>query len=404
MNLIKQAAAYIFSPFSAAENEIRALHGLRALSILGIIVYHAWHVASNTHLTWMPEIIGRFLPNLTTTVNLFFMLSGYLITSGLLHEWKKKGSIDFRIFFLKRTFRIFPSYYILVFFMIFFVGAQIRIIEGLPEPTADQQRMLADMQATYANRIWDLLYLSNFVQGRLVEHGWTLSIEEQYYLVFPLLASLLIFRLERKHRLYFLLALYFIPLCSRLYYLYVSVTPDSAFKVYYYSHTRFDSILVGVLIAVFIHDWRDLYNRLMDHHAGKLAIASVLLYALRHLWNINEANYENALGYNFADLSYGGMILVGIHGKTWLAKALSIRPLIPVAKVSYSMYLWHMLLTGVAFSKNYRIGEPITPFLLSLITVSAIVYSFLMAWFMYVVVEAPFMKLRDRVLRRFREA
>lgn len=142
----------------------------------------------------------------------------------------------------------------------------------------------------------------------------------------------------------------------------------------------------------------------MDHYAGRLAIASVLLYALRHLLNIDKANYENAPGYNFADLSYAGMILVGIHGKTWLAKALSIKPLIPVAKVSYSMYLGRMLLTGVACSKSYRTGEPITPFLLSKITVSAIIYSFLMAWFMYVVVEAPFMKLRDLVLRRFREA
>ncbi len=399
MNQIKRAMSYLFSPFASAENEIPALHGLRALSVLGIIVYHAWYISADLTAVWMPDIVARFLTNLTTTVNLFFMLSGYLITAGLLREWEKNGRIDFRNFYTKRTLRIFPSYYLLVFFMIYFVGTQIKFMTGLPELTPDQQRMLAGMQRTYDNRIWDLVYLSNFVEKRLVEHGWTLSIEEQYYLVFPFLASFFIFRLNRTHRLYALIVLYFIPLLCRLYYLYVNVTPDSDFKVYYYSHTRFDSILVGVLIAVLLHDWRDACNRFMERHADRVALASVLLYVVRHFWNIEAENYENALGYNIADLSFGGMILVGLHGKSWLARILSVRPLIPVARLSYNMYLWHFFLIGTAFNEYYSPGEPLTPWLLTLITLNTIIRSFLIAWVLFVVVEGPFMRLRGRLLR-----
>lgn len=394
-------AAYAFAPFVAGEREIKALHGLRALSILGIIVYHTWDVASHA-ITWMPDLPHRFLRNLTTTVNLFFMLSGYLITSGLLVEWKKRGRIDFKEFYLKRTFRIFPSYYILVFFMIAFIGYQIKVFEAIPALTPDQQIALDTMHTNYANRWWDLFYLSNFIRDRMVEHGWTLSIEEQYYLVFPLLASVILFRAGRRMRLGLVLTLYLVPLIARLAYLYVFVSPDSGFQVYYYSHARFDSIVVGVAIAVFIHDWRDVYDRLMERHAGKVALSALVLYVLRHLWNVDERNFENAIAYNVADIAYGGMILVGIHGRNWLARLLSIAPLIPVAKVSYSMYLWHWIMTGMALSAVYRPGQPVTVSMLLLMIGSAILRSFVTAWVLFLMVEAPFMKLRDMAVARLR--
>lgn len=400
---IGRLGSYIFAPFVAAEREVKALHGLRALSILGIIVYHTWDVASHA-VTWMPDLPERFLRNLTTTVNLFFMLSGYLITSGLLVEWKKRGRIDFKEFYLKRTFRIFPSYYVLVFFMIAFMAYQIKIFEALPSLTDAQQMALKTMHATYENRWWDLFYVSNFIPVRMVEHGWTLSIEEQYYLVFPLLASVFLFRLGRSGRLVAVCTLYLVPLVVRLYYLYASVSPESEFKVYYYSHARFDSIVVGVAIAIFIHDWHDLYERVMERHAGKIALGALSLYVGRHLWRIDVQTWENAVGYNVADIAYGGMILVGIHGESWLARALSVAPLIPVAKMSYSMYLWHWIMTGIALNSFYRPGVPITVSVLLMMIGSAIVRSFAAAWIMFLFVEAPFMRLRDLAVGRLRAA
>ena len=94
MNLIKRIIHYIFLPFFASENEIKPLHGLRALSALGIIVFHVGN-SSIQLIDSSPELLRNFISNLNSGVDLFVVLSGYLITTGLLKEWQKNKKIEF---------------------------------------------------------------------------------------------------------------------------------------------------------------------------------------------------------------------------------------------------------------------------------------------------------------------
>lgn len=401
MNVIKRIIHYIFLPFSVSENEIKPLHGLRALSALGIIVFHVGN-SSIQLIDSSPELLRNFISNLNSGVDLFFVLSGYLITTGLLKNWQHNQKIDFITFYIKRNLRIFPSYYLILAIMIVVFWFQIKVGSSIESPTENQLRDLAILKELYKNRFYDLFYVSNFVEKRILIQGWSLSIEEQYYLIFPLLCSFLLFKLNRKHRMVALVLLYCIPLFFRLYYLLIPNIENKDFAILSFTQSRFDGLIIGVIIATWFHDWPEQSKQFLDQHIEKITLASLILFLISHSMKFGINPILTISWFNIIQLSFGGFVITGIYNKNWLAKVLSIKPLIPVAKFSYNIYLWHMLLMAPAFKAFYRLNEPMTYSKMVFIILTTMVLSFLIAWLVYIFVEGPFMILRERLLHRIR--
>jgi peptidoglycan/LPS O-acetylase OafA/YrhL len=152
------------------------LDGLRAIAIIGVLLYHAG-------IDWVP---GGFLG-----VDVFFVLSGFLITSLILEEYDRAGRIDFKRFYIRRARRLLPA----VFVLLIAVGIAVLLLyrDAL---SAFREDALATL--LYLNNWWyivvDQSYFESMGRPPLLKHLWSLSVEEQFYLIWPAVALLLVRR------------------------------------------------------------------------------------------------------------------------------------------------------------------------------------------------------------------
>jgi len=231
-----------------------ALDGLRGIAVLAVLAYHAS----------LPPARGGFLG-----VDLFFVLSGYLITAILVAEWVATGGIDLRRFWARRARRLLPA--------LLLVLAAVAVYAALVADPAEQARLRADGLATLAyvanwqQVLAQVSYFEQFTQPSLLKHAWSLGIEEQFYLVWPLLllgalALLARARLARgrgplppaatARRLGWLLvatvaaALGSAALMARLH-----VPGADPSRVYYGTDTRAQALLAGAALAI-LAAWR----------------------------------------------------------------------------------------------------------------------------------------------------
>jgi peptidoglycan/LPS O-acetylase OafA/YrhL len=333
------------------------LDGLRAVAILGVLVYHL-------DRAWLP---GGYLG-----VDLFFVLSGYLITMLLLGEHARTGRIDLPAFWSRRIRRLLPALLVLLVVMaaLIWVGGDLLA----------QGRARGDLLATlfyFAN--WQFIaegqsYFNQFVAASPDRHTWSLAIEEQFYLAWPLVAA---FVLGRFKALGLAVVAGTVAVGSALW-LAVLFDPVDPSRAYFGTDSRIFEILVGASLAIALAG--RFRARLVS--VGRL-VAPIALLALIAAY-VGLAD-DNALYYR------GGAVLVclaaaaliaGLEGGSPVARLLSVRPLVLVGLVSYGLYLWHFpIITYV----NEWLGPTSLPQWAALatgLTVAATVVS-------YVVVETP---------------
>ena len=174
---------------------VPGLDGLRALSVTAVLLYHA-------DVTWMP---GGFLG-----VDVFFAISGYLITSLLLAEYRNRGDVNLGQFYLRRARRLLPALFLVLaavsLFSVIFLPDEVRSLRG-------------DVVAAfgYATNWWQIFQHQSYVaaQGRppLLRHLWSLAVEEQFYLLWPLMLFAML-RIWKGRRTPMLLATLGISLVS----------------------------------------------------------------------------------------------------------------------------------------------------------------------------------------------
>ena len=165
----------------------KSLTGIRAIAAIMIFVYHNRKYWKND---LHPEIF-RFCNELNLGVQLFFVLSGFLITTILMQEWKKTGKISFKQFYLRRALRILPALFLLLLVCCLYALTQSKI---------DAMTTLKSVAAT-------LFYVANWyialnigISGPLT-HTWSLSVEEQFYTVLPIFLSIILW-LKLNKRLF----------------------------------------------------------------------------------------------------------------------------------------------------------------------------------------------------------
>ncbi|WGD37642.1 acyltransferase [Lysinibacter sp. HNR] len=299
---------------------IPALDGLRGLAIFGVLLFHTDNLA------------GGFLG-----VDLFFALSGYLITDLLLRELNRSGGISLLGFWERRIRRLFPA----LALMILAVTAAVWIMgdsDLMKTTRSDGPWVVFNLMN------WHLLaesagYWDRFGVGRVFEHLWSIAVEEQFYVVWPLLVLLVAFIGYRTHRIIAFLAagIAIVSLVCMI----VLVDPGDPTRVYMGTDTRAFSLLLGAVVAT--GPVRLILGRVTRVWVG--VIGAVLLVVLGAAWFTVEGTGTNGLftGGLFAH-SIGAAVLVGLIAQgsdDLISRFLSFPPLRWLGLISYSLYLWH---------------------------------------------------------------
>jgi peptidoglycan/LPS O-acetylase OafA/YrhL len=281
---------------------IPELDGLRALSVLVVITAHMhqriWH--------WASGFLG---------VTVFFVLSGYLITSLAMAEELSTGKLNLRAFYIRRTFRIFPMYYLVLgvyCFLIFFTrfGADKRA--GLPH--------VLPYLLTYFQEV------AYGMPGSVMYQSWSLGVEEKFYIVWPVLAFVLAKRFKKEAAI--LLWISFVLLATL-----------SGMSIL----ISYGSILIGCALALF---QKQIPFARFGMAAWPLAVAILLLQT------IVMPHTQSALAKIGLMTIYGLLVaaFVGVivYTRTVFNIVLSFEPLVWIGKVSYGIYLVHILCLNLA--------------------------------------------------------
>jgi peptidoglycan/LPS O-acetylase OafA/YrhL len=304
------------------------LDGVRALAVIGVLLYHA-------DLTW---ISGGFLG-----VDVFFVLSGFLITSLILEEFDRSGRIDFAKFYLGRARRLLPA----LFLMLAVVAVAAAFIW---RDAAASVRADTIASIFYVNNWWYILNDSSYFEfiGRppLLKHLWSLAVEEQFYLVWPAVAFLLMKRWGRRGVRWTALAL---ALLSTAWMITLSVSngfPEYAdpSRAYFGTDSHAMGLLIGAALATF---WRP--GRLKaDVSPGAKGIITAtgiaaLLGVIGFFLLIGEFTpwmYQRG-GFLLLSLVVALLIAMATHPASPLGGWMGTQPWRYIGQRSYGLYLWH---------------------------------------------------------------
>lgn len=299
------------------------LDGLRGIAIGLVLLLH-----------WWPDIF----PGGDTGVDLFFVLSGFLITRLLVEEIWRDGTVYLRRFYVRRFRRLMPASTLLVLACIATPGA-----------------------------IWVVLYSANWariggvLRGGPLEHTWSLAIEEQFYLVWPPLLLALV-RLARPWIFVILLAM--LVALHR-----VSLPPEDWLHAVAGTDTRADALLIGGAMALAMRHLENIRNR------SHLALAVIPGFVLVLFGEFGLAGW----GFTLTALGWAVVVLWSLDTSGWITS----RPLRRLGELSYSLYLWHYPVTWLLRDGDLHNTTPIG-------TGLAIIGSFAAAYLSYRFVEQRF--------------
>jgi peptidoglycan/LPS O-acetylase OafA/YrhL len=319
------------------------LDGLRFLAFLLVFLHH-FRVAP------LPGILGamaRIVHDFGWIgVELFFALSAFLMTSLLLREHDTRGSIAVGAFFIRRILRIWPLYYWAVF--IGFVV--VPLLEGLPFSSAAYRELVSSF-------LWPYLLLLGNVAVAMFGYPratttdalsilWTISAEEQFYLVLPF-ALMALARGSLRRWLGVLAAISLLGLAVRAGMLLWTMTIHPTMWVL--PVAKPDSFLVGILIAVAMRR-AALAERVEAARAGVLLAGSLALLCLVVLFpTINYRSWHQMWQYPAMSVGIGGVLLFLVNrGQSPIALPFRVRAIVYLGKISYGLYIYHLLsLTAV---------------------------------------------------------
>lgn len=351
---------------------IGALDGIRGLGVLLVLFYH---YGASAGALGFDNVLLRVSAIGWSGVDLFFVLSGFLIT-GILFDSKGKEGY-FRNFYARRTLRIFPLYYLAALLVILLSAVWSYDVLGGLSP------------------VWILLYVGNFQMafeggGSILDHFWSLAIEEQFYLIWPMV----VLALSRKQLMLVAAGMIvFSPLLRTL----LVLNDVSSLSVYVLTPARMDGLALGALIALAVRGPGGI-DRLLPWAWG-LGIAAGLGFAAIVLARSSFSSSDPVI------LTAGISLLLTFYASL-LILALTFRPIkvvmeLPVmrwfGKYSYGLYVWHPIVNMILLHSplTEKFGE-MNPAKAILLLVAAFLISLLVALASYNLFETRFLKLKNR--------
>ncbi|QIY89471.1 acyltransferase family protein [Chryseobacterium gallinarum] len=361
------------------------LYGLDHLRSLAIILVLMYHYRAFKHPDWIDHI-GQFG---WTGVDLFFVLSGFLISSQLFKEMEDKGNLHLKTFYIKRFFRIIPPFLFTLF--LYFTFPFFRERESLPP----FWKFITFTQ----NYGLDVIHKGTF------SHAWSLCIEEQFYLFLPMLLWMLRKVKMFQYMVVFTLGIIFLSLIIRtiewnelmkipgrnsldfwkLWYM----------KIYYPTHSRLDGLGVGILTG-YVMQYSSGIKKSIHRNGNILFLAGLTLLGISFWMCREQASKEaSTFGFILVAVSYGIIVLAAVSESSFLYRWKSSVTL-QLAGFSYAIYLSHKgiihMVQDLLESFNFQTSGN-GSLLLSLLAcvVGAVFYR----W----VIEKPVEKIKYRILR-----
>ncbi|MEH1168211.1 acyltransferase [Micromonospora sp. CPCC 205539] len=329
-----------------------ALDGLRALAAVMVIAFHY----GGQSWAWLTGWIG---------VHLFFVLSGFLITTLLLREEHRYGKVSLRAFYLRRFFRIMPVYLLVLF-----------LYWGLARVNGTADSVERGMK-------YYLLFLNELLEPNApFLHSWTIGIEQKFYLFWPAIAFVAVAAVFRRRLL--------VTLCLLVLFI-ALIPPDIAWLSW---PIHYVAILLGCLTAIIMHNPRGFaLVRPLTHPATATVVilAFVVVQVCVQFWP-TRLGQEALIGTYAAATA---VLLPALLSRSVLARGLGLRPLVFVGERSYSLYLIQAVAARAAAGLMPAIAHKSTAFF-----VATTVVALLAADLMYRWVELPLIEVGRRLAAR----
>lgn len=346
----------------SASRSIPSLDGLRACSVAVVIVAHSlvyFLVRKPAGFVAPLSLVGG------SGVDVFFVISGFLITHLLLRELEAKGSISLKNFYFRRFFRIFPPFYAYLLVLAILSACGLAALDKRSFVTA-------------------ALYLGNYLSNGstlLLQHTWSLSLEEQFYLIWP---PCLVLLGKRRSTIVAMAVIVTAPLVRFACYV---LLPSMRGREGLTLHTRLDTLMFGCAMALL---WKaDLFNRVVDRLRSPALTALSVLYILvgaPYSAQFLGAKFAWSIGYSLNAFCISVVLLnVVRHPESTFGKFLNLPWMRHLGVISYSLYLWQQMFT-------------VSGTWLPVLNIVPIVAC---AELSYWLIERPSFRLRDRLELRF---
>lgn len=330
------------------------IDGLRALAVIPVILFHAGFNAFS----------GGFVG-----VDVFFVISGYLITTILLNDLEA-GKFSIVHFYERRARRILPALFLVMFACLPFAWFWL-----LPQDMKSFSQSLVAVSVFASNILfWRTSgYFDTATELKPLIHTWSLSVEEQYYVLFPLFLFFA-WRLGKRWTLGILAIVAVISLGFAQWY--VNKNPSFTF---YMLPTRAWELLIGAFVAFYYSEHNIKKHKYWASELGSLLGFALIAYAT---FTFSSQTLFPSL-YTLVPTVGAALIIVFATNKTLVGKILSTKPFLWVGLISYSAYLWHQPL--FAFARNRSLEEPSQALLSTLALITL-----LLAYLTWRFIERPF--------------
>ena len=355
-------------------NRLPGLDLLRTIAIIWVMLFHSFIVGGlGPHFEWL----SRFG---WAGVDIFFVLSGFLIGSQVLRPLHRGEQLSFGTFYARRAWRILPAFTVVLTLYVCFPS--LREAPGL--------------QAWWQFATFTMNMLIDYNRNQAFSHAWSLCVEEHFYLAFPVLALWFTCRPSATRFLGVCASLMLlgIALRSAVWLHYTAAEPPRNWfveDIYYPTWMRLDGLLVGVMLATLRvyrpHLWARLQTR---SNAFLLAGAAISCLAL-WMFRVRTGLLANSIGWPMLSFGFGLLVFAGADNRSLIG-----RWQVPfvgwIAAVSYSLYLSHKL----AF---HLVQVWLVPYMPGFGTLQFLAYALaalVVAGTLYYMIELPFLRWRDR--------
>ena len=338
------------------------LDGLRGLMTIGVMAAHLRE-------TW---VTGAFV-----YMDSFFLMSAYLITALLVRGWQREGRIRYGRFYYRRVLRLFPANYAML--LVFVLAAWL---------------WLDDFAGHLQSALAAGLYVSNWTRAFEIQmpgflgHTWSLSIEEQYYLLWPLLLGWLLRVSGLRLRTVGLVVL--AAIIASVWRAYLVYDGASIARLYNGTDTRADALLLGCALGLALALPAVRTHPGLNHWAARLAVPAAIVLVVAGFtlhWQMRVMYAGGSLL-----LMLVSMVLVTalvLPARTWAHRVFEAAPLVFLGRICYGLYLWHWPVYSV-MREGFGLG------LVWLLTLG-VPLTFLLAIASYLWVERPFLAIKDRM-------
>jgi peptidoglycan/LPS O-acetylase OafA/YrhL len=348
---------------------VTALDGLRGATVIIVFVSHLDVITPIPHLA--------VVPGGTVSLDSFFVLSGFLITSLMLREQQRKDTVNIKGFYRRRAIRLLPPLLAVLAFQCF-------VAMDSGTSWHEEWTSLSSVLFYYSN--WKLAFNSNYLGGTIapgLQHLWSLALEEQFYLIWPWITIFLLTIKAKLRTVVIVLSTLIIAIGVHRALMYHGI--NSWYADFIRTDTRADGILLGCLVA---HIWM----RYKEPKRGvKLAAWAGALFLIVCLPTVNTTGpFLFYGGIDAIDLACALVILALLEGSWKGCGFFNWRPFIILGTVSYAFYLWHLPIFfyiryhGGGWPVSVRVG----------VAVIATLFFTALSWFF---IEKPALEWKDRL-------